>query len=142
MTEVMSACGVLCSGCAAFHGKAKGIAHQRRTATAWKRIYKMKAKAENLSCGGCQGLEDELLGYCKTCKAQQCCREKGFRSCSECAVEGCTLLEKAQAVWDGVPKLAQRLSRADFIKYAEPYCGHRERLERARQIGRNTAGAD
>jgi hypothetical protein len=141
MTEVMSACGVLCSGCAAFHGNARGISHQRRTAAAWKRIYRLNEKPESLSCGGCQGPEDQLLRFCGACKAQQCCRAKGFGSCAECEVEGCTLLERAQAVWDGVPKVAHNLSREDFAKYAEPYCGHRERLERARQAASSSGRA-
>jgi len=133
MAKVMSACGVLCSGCPAFHGKAKGIEHQKRTAAAWKRIFKVEEKPEILSCGGCQGPLEELLHYCRKCKAQQCCRKKGFRSCAECSKKSCALLKKAQAVWDGVPKLEKKLSRADFMKYAKPYCGLRERLERARK---------
>jgi len=48
-------------------------------------------------------------------------------------VKACVLLEKAQAVWDGVPKLETKLSRADFAEYAKPYCGHRERLQRERR---------
>jgi len=133
MAKEMSACGVLCSSCPAFHGKAKGIEHQKQTAAAWKRIFKLNAKAETLTCGGCQGPEKELLRYCRTCKAQQCCREKGLHSCAECPVKACARLEKAQAVWDGVPKLEKKLSRADFVKYVKPYCGHRERLEQARR---------
>lgn len=129
MAQVMSACGVLCSGCPAYLGKTKGLEHQQQTAKAWKRIYRLNAKAETLSCGGCQGPENELLVYCRKCKAQQCCRDRGFRSCAECPVKSCALLRKAQAVWDGVPKLEKVLSRSDFAKYAKPYCGHRERLE-------------
>jgi len=129
MKNVMAACGVLCSGCPAYQGKAKGAGHQAETAAAWKRIFRLKLDPATLTCGGCQGPEEELLRYCKTCKAQQCCRAKGFRSCAECPVKSCAKLKKAQAVWDGVPKLEKKLSRADFVKYAKPYCGHRERLE-------------
>jgi len=138
MKTIMSACGVLCSGCAAYHGSAKGIEHKKRTAVAWKRIYRLNEKPENLSCGGCQGPQNELLSYCRKCKAQQCCRKKGFRSCAECPVKSCARLRRAQAVWDSVPSIGKKLSRADFVKYAKPYCGHRERLERARRKVKET----
>jgi len=133
MTRMMSACGVLCSSCPAFHGREKGLEHQKRTAAAWKRIYRLTMKAEDITCGGCQGLENELLGSCGKCKAQQCCREKGFRSCADCRVKSCARLTKAQAAWDGVPKLVRILTHADFVRYAQPYCGHRERIEQQRR---------
>ena len=133
MANMMSACGVLCSSCPAYHGSEKGIEHQKRTAAAWRRIYRLKEPPENISCGGCQGPMDQLFHTCQRCKAGQCCRQKGLRSCAECPVKACVLLEKAQAVWDGVPKLETKLSRADFAEYAKPYCGHRERLQRERR---------
>lgn len=133
MARMMSACGVLCSSCPAFRGKTKGIEHQKRTAAAWKRIYRLKERPEDIHCGGCQGPEDQLFHTCRRCRAQRCCREKGLRSCAECAVKSCAILEKAQALWDGVPKLAERLSSDDFRIYAKPYCDHRERLERERE---------
>lgn len=135
---MISACGVLCSSCPAFGGKAKGIEHQKRTAAAWKRIYRLKETATSIDCGGCQGPEDQLFHTCSRCKAQRCCRTKGLRSCAECGVESCELLEKAQAVWDGVPKLVKTLSREDFRIYAQPYCDHRRRLERARRAVRQS----
>jgi hypothetical protein len=132
MTTMMSACGVLCSGCPAFHYREDGV-DQLETAAAWRRIYRLKAKAEDISCGGCQGPEDQLFGSCRKCKARRCCREKGLRSCAECKVGSCAALEKAQAQWDGVPRLVQAVSRADFAEYVKPYCDHRKRLERARR---------
>ena len=36
MATVLSACGVLCSGCAAYGGKAKGALYQERAAAARK----------------------------------------------------------------------------------------------------------
>jgi hypothetical protein len=44
----------------------------------------------------------------------------------------CALLAKAQAVWDGVPRIAKTLSPADREAYAKPYLGHRRRLAAAR----------
>ena len=138
--KMMSACGVLCSDCPAYHGEAKGVAHQQRTVAAWRRIYKLNETAANLSCGGCLGPDDELFHSSRTCKARLCCRSKGFATCAECPAEPCPLLEKAQSVWDAVPEMATVLSREDFVAYALPYCDHRHRLAEARQALRRAGG--
>lgn len=130
--KMVSACGVMCSECPAFHGKEKGLAHQKRTAAAWKRIFRMKVTAADIDCGGCLGEDDRLFRSSLQCKARQCCRAGGFVSCAECSVDSCAELEKAQSVWDGVPQLSKTLTKKDFTIYVQPYCGHRERLERAR----------
>jgi hypothetical protein len=132
MARMMSACGVLCSDCPAYLGDVKGIAHQKRTVDAWKRIYGLNETIENISCGGCLGPDDQLFHTSRTCKARHCCRSKGFSTCAECPVEGCPDLEKAQSLWDSVPDLAKTLSREDFVTYAQPYCDHRRRLAEAR----------
>jgi hypothetical protein len=133
MAGMMSACGVLCSDCPAYLGDAKGVAHQERTVEAWRRIYGLNEKPENIRCGGCCGPDDQLFHTSRSCKARLCCRSKGFSTCAECGVEVCPDLEKAQAVWDGVPGLAKTLSREDFLNYAQPYCDHRQRLAEARR---------
>jgi hypothetical protein len=132
MAAIMSACGVLCSGCAAYRGKAKGAGHQERTAAAWRRIYGLRAKAESISCGGCLRPDDEVFHTSRNCKARRCSLAKGFAGCAECDVEPCPDLERAQSVWDGVPEIAKTLSQADFKTYAQPYCDHRRRLAAAR----------
>lgn len=132
MATMMSACGVLCSDCPAYQGAAKGVAHQKATAAAWRRIYGLNEPAENISCGGCLGPDEQLFHTSRNCSARRCCRSKGFATCAECSAENCPDLEKAQAVWDEVPKLARILSHEEFVTYAQPYCGHRRRLAEAR----------
>jgi len=132
MRRTISACGVLCSACPAYHGDRKGAAHQQRTIDAWRRIYGLEKIAENIRCGGCLGPDDQLFHTSGKCEARRCCRSKGFTSCAECPVEQCPLLEKAQSVWDEVPTLAKKLSREDFVTYAKPYCNHRQRLDALR----------
>jgi Protein of unknown function (DUF3795) len=134
MTTMMSVCGVLCSECPAFHAKDRGRAHQRCTAEAWGEIYELHEKPKNITCSGCLGADAELFRISLRCKARRCCLAKGFKSCAECGVKQCLLLEKAQSTWDEVPELAEHLSPEDFATYAQPYCGHRERLARARAI--------
>jgi hypothetical protein len=137
-SEMMSACGVICSDCPAFLAAAKGVAHQRRTVEAWRRIYGLNETVENISCGGCLGPDDEVFHTSWRCKARRCCRLKGFSSCAECPSESCQKLERAQSVWDEVPQLASTLSPTDFDSYARPYCGHRGRLAAARATRRVT----
>jgi hypothetical protein len=138
--KMMSACGVLCSDCPAYHGDAKGVAHQKRTVEAWARIYGLNESIENIRCGGCLGPDEELFHTSGKCAARRCCRSKGFGTCAECSVEGCPDLEKAQLVWDQVPDLAKDLSRKDFVTYAQPYCDHRRRLAEARRAFRQRPG--
>jgi hypothetical protein len=128
MPKGMSACGVMCSGCAAYLGEAKGLAHQKRTVAAWRRIYGLKESATNISCGGCLAPDDQVFHTSVRCKARLCCRSKDLESCAECFRRPCPDLEKAQSVWDGVPELVKSLSPADIEAYAQPYCGHRKRL--------------
>ncbi len=133
MTRMMSACGVLCSDCPAYLAKSRGLAYQQRTAKAWDRIYRLNERAEAIVCGGCLSPDEEVFHTCQKCKARLCCRSKGFSSCAECDVQSCPDLEKAQSVWDGVPKLVKTLTAEDFAEYAQPYCGHRERLKRVQR---------
>ncbi len=131
--KIMSACGVLCSDCPAYLGNAKGMAHQKRTAEAWRRIYGRPESPRDISCGGCLSSDDGVFYTSRTCTARRCCRESGFASCAECPVEKCPDLEKAQSVWDKVPEIGKTLAPKDFILYAEPYCNHRSRLRAAKQ---------
>jgi len=128
MSDMMAACGVMCSDCPAYHGRVKGIEYQRQTVEAWKRIYALTERAENISCGGCLGSDADLFHTSVGCSASRCCLSHAFKSCAECPMESCTDLEKAQAVWDGVPEIGARLSPVDFDTYARAYCGHSERL--------------
>ncbi len=128
---MMSACGVLCSNCPAYLGSARGLEHQQRVAEAWQRIYDLDFTAEQITCGGCLGSDKDLFCTMGACEARKCCISEWLASCAECPLAPCPKLEKAQAVWDGVPDLIRRLSPEDFEVYAQPYCGHRQRLEAA-----------
>ncbi len=137
MDTVMSACGVLCSGCAAYGAASKGPAFQKEAAEAWTRIYGFPEVPENMSCAGCLSSDDEVFHSCVECATRRCCLAKGFSSCAECPEDSCELLAKAQSNWDTVPGIGAGLSASDFEKYAQAYCGHRERLETARRAFRS-----
>lgn len=136
MAGMISACGVRCSDCPAYHGEAKGVAFQKRTAAAWKRIYGLDEAPQNISCAGCPGPDGEVFHTSRLCQARLCCRSNSFKNCAQCSVISCPDLERAQSVWDGVPDLAKTLSHRDFVVYAQPYCGHRRRLAAARAARR------
>jgi hypothetical protein len=136
MARMMSACGVWCSACPAYHAAAKGAAFQQRIASAWRRIYGLREPPQAIACGGCLGPEAQLFHTSVKCRARRCCGANGFGSCAECSNEVCADLAHAQSVWDGVPNLVSLLSRADFAAYARPYCGHRRRLAEARSAHR------
>lgn len=129
---MLSACGVLCSACPAYHADAKGPAYQRRVSEAWARIYDLVEPPENIRCGGCLGTDTDLFHTSGRCAARRCCLANGFESCADCPERSCLDLERAQAVWDGVPGLRASLSTTDFHVYARPYCDHRRRLAQAR----------
>ncbi len=129
---MMSACGVLCSDCPAYTAASQGSDYQKQVVEAWERIYGLKEVPEHISCGGCLRTDEDLFYTSRNCQARWCCRSKGLKSCAEYQIEACPDLERAQAVWDDVPMLGNKLSPSDFDIYARPYCGHRARLEAAR----------
>lgn len=137
MNKVMSACGVICSDCAAYCAASKGLAYQKEAAEAWTRIYGFQVEPEQMSCGGCLSSDDQVFHSSARCTARRCCLTKGLNSCAECPETSCELLARAQSNWDAVPGIGSRLSASDFEKYAQPYCGYRERFEAARRVFRS-----
>jgi hypothetical protein len=133
MDKVMSACGVICSDCAAYFAASKGLAYQKEAAEAWSRIYGFQVEPKKMSCGGCLSSDDQVFHTSVKCTARRCCLSKRFASCAECPEKSCELLERAQSNWETVPEIGAKLSASDFEKYAQPYCGYRERLEAARR---------
>ncbi len=133
MDKVMSACGVICSDCAAYSAASNGLAYQKEAAEGWSRIYGFQVEPEKMSCGGCLSSDDRVFHTNVRCAARRCCLNKSLSSCAECPEKSCELLQKAQSNWETVPEIGAKLSPSDFEKYAQPYCGYRERLEAARR---------
>ncbi len=139
MNKIMSACGVICSDCAAYMAASRGYAFQKEAADAWRRIYGFQTEPMKMSCGGCLSSDDEVFHTSVRCTARRCCLSRGFNNCAECPEESCKLLAKAQSNWDTVPEIGSKLSASDFEKYAQPYCRYRERFEAARRAFRSRA---
>jgi hypothetical protein len=139
MNKVMSACGVICSDCPAYVAASRGLDYQKEAAEAWSRIYGFQTQPEKMSCGGCLSSDDQVFHTSVRCTARRCCLSKSLNSCAECPEESCELLARAQSNWDTVPEIGAKLSASDFEKYAQPYCGYRERFKAARRAFRSRA---
>jgi len=132
MAVRMSACGVVCSECGAYvAGATLDRAHQERVATAWRTIYKLDVAPESVVCGGCLNMEATPFATCKDCWVRQCVMAKGIAHCGLCEQYPCAELERVQAQFDGLERLAETLSEEEFAEFVLPYCQVRERLAAA-----------
>jgi hypothetical protein len=128
----ISACGVVCSQCGAFVAAKKADpALQVRVADTWNKIYKLEVKPESVSCGGCLNVDAVPFATCKDCFVRECVLSKGIAHCGLCDQYPCAELERVQAQFDGLEKLAATMSEDDFAEMVEPYCQSRERISAA-----------
>lgn len=132
MTVRVSACGVVCSECGAYvAGQTSDRAMQERVAKAWHTIYKLDVAPEALSCAGCMSVEGPVLATCKDCWVRQCAMSKGIAHCGVCDQYPCAELERVQAQYDGLEKLAETMPEEEFAEFVLPYCQVRDRLSSA-----------
>jgi hypothetical protein len=132
MSLRMSACGVVCSECGAHvAGLSEDRAVQERVANAWRTIYKLDVAPEDLMCNGCLSMEGPVLAACKDCWVRQCVLSKGIAHCGLCEQFPCAELERVQAQYDGLEKLAESMSEEEFAEFVLPFCQVRERLSAA-----------
>jgi len=132
MTVHMSACGVVCSECGAYVAARKqDPSLQQHVAAVWNRIYKLDVKPESVSCGGCLNLDAVPFATCKDCYVRECVLAKGIAHCGLCDAYPCAELERVQAQFDGLEKLAETMSEEEFAAFVLPYCLAREHLAAA-----------
>jgi hypothetical protein len=128
----MSACGVICSECGAYlAGQKADEAFQQRVADAWQSIYKLDVAPEALSCGGCLNVDAPAFATCNDCFVRQCVLAKGIAHCGLCDQYPCAELERVQAQFDGLEKLAETMPEAEFDQFVQPYCGISARISAA-----------
>jgi len=132
MSLRMSACGVVCSECGAhIAGVSNDPALKERVANAWRTIYKMDVPPEGLVCSGCLSVEGPVFAACKDCWVRECVLSKGIAHCALCDQYPCAELERVQAQYDGLEKLAETMPEEQFAEFVLPYCQVRERLAAA-----------
>jgi hypothetical protein len=132
MSLRMSACGVVCSECGAYvAGQSSDPAAQQRVANAWQAIYKLDVTPESLSCSGCLSLDGTVFATCKDCWVRNCVLSKGIAHCGLCDQYPCAELERVQAQYDGLEKMAETLPEDQFAEFVLPFCQVRERLASA-----------
>ncbi len=132
MTIVMSACGNLCSDCPAYvAGRTHDRTRQERIAAAWQKIYDLTFPPETITCGGCPGDQPAAFVSCRQCAVRLCVTAKGLAHCALCEEYPCAKLDKAQADFDGLESMADKLSEEEFAEFVAPYCHARDRLAAA-----------
>lgn len=132
MSLRMSACGVVCSECGAYRARLSGDpAHRERVANAWRTLFQMDVPPEALQCAGCLSVGAPVFPSCKDCWVRECVLSKGIAHCGLCDQYPCAELERVQAQYDGLEKLAQTISEEEFAEFVLPYCHVRERLAAA-----------
>jgi hypothetical protein len=132
MSVRMSACGVVCSDCGAYvAGQTEDRAVHEQFANAWHTIYKLDVTPEAMSCSGCLSVDGPVFATCKDCWVRQCVLSKGIAHCGLCDQFPCAELERVQAQFDGLEKLAETMPEEQFARFVLPYCQVRERLSSA-----------
>lgn len=132
MSIQMSACGVVCSECGAFlAGKKADTAVQERVAAMWNKVYGLEVKPETVTCGGCLNTDAVAFVTCQDCFVRQCVLAKGIAHCGICDEYPCAELERVQRQFDGLEKLAEKMSEQEFAENVLPYCQARERIAAA-----------
>jgi len=104
---------------------------KERVANAWRTLYKLDVSPEALVCSGCLSLEGPVFAACKECWVRECVLSKGIAHCGLCEQFPCAELERVQAQYDGLERLAETMSEEDFAQLVLPYCQVRERLSAA-----------
>jgi hypothetical protein len=132
MSLRMSACGVVCSECGAYvAGQSSDPAVKERFTKAWRDLYKIDVAPEAMVCSGCQSLDGPVFAVCKDCWVRQCAMSKGIAHCGVCDQFPCAELERVQAQYDNLDRMAASMSEEDFAAFVLPYCHVRERLSSA-----------
>lgn len=75
-------CGLYCGACVAMRARLDGNLPEVAA--------RFGKQPEDFTCHGCKS--DKTLEYCSNCPMKDCCRQKGYESCAECADRPCPSL--------------------------------------------------
>jgi hypothetical protein len=85
MEEYISCCGLNCQECEARKATlANDDVMKEDVAKKWAQMYNPDLKATDINCTGCLEPNEQVFGFCKTCKLRICCKDKGFANCAHC----------------------------------------------------------
>lgn len=102
-------CGLNCLECEGYLATQSGDQEElKKVAEKWSEMYQSDVKPEFVICDGCKA-EGRHSYYCgNMCKIRQCCIEKTFGSCIECADFPC---EDEKLVLEHAPQAKANLEK-------------------------------
>ncbi len=91
MNEVISPCGIDCTGCQAYIAtQANDLDKLNEIAKSWS-DETVQYKHTDIVCDGC--FSQRLNTFCKDCEVRICAKENGHRVCSQCNLYPCDRLK-------------------------------------------------
>ncbi len=95
MYEMISYCGIDCSGCPAYRAtQADDMEALAKVAKEWSKQFGMEIPPESIICDSCKTGEDaRRSGYCAICGVRACAIEKGVATCAHCGEYICETLQ-------------------------------------------------
>ena len=95
MEKIMSACGIICSGCPAFIATLNDDEELRiKTAEEWSKMYGATISPDDIYCVGCLEETGRHIGHCYECEIRKCTKDKGILNCAYCDEYGCEKITK------------------------------------------------
>ncbi|MDP8232615.1 MAG: DUF3795 domain-containing protein [Candidatus Zophobacter franzmannii] len=92
MEKIISACGLVCSGCEAYLATKDNDDELRKaTSEKWSTMYGADINPEAINCTGCME-EGVKLGHCGECKIRVCVIAKGYQNCAPCDEFPCEIV--------------------------------------------------
>jgi len=110
MSKIISACGLVCSGCPAYVAtQANDVDAIARVAAEWTVTYNTKVSPEHVWCDGCLTEGPRKCHHAGECEVRACVVERGLSNCAQCDDYGCARIEaffamvpQARTVLDGL----------------------------------------
>jgi len=107
MSEVIAACGLVCSNCEAYIAtKANDADAIRQVAAEWSEKYGADIKPEYVWCDGCMTDGDRKCGHVGECEIRGCAIEHKLPNCAGCPDFGCL---KIKELLDAAPEARQTM---------------------------------
>ena len=92
MKNMISYCGLTCTGCPAFIAtQSDDDAKRAEVAERWSKESNVEIKPEGINCDGCIST-GRHIGHWDICEIRKCAQEKGVQNCAFCDEYACETL--------------------------------------------------
>lgn len=110
MSEIIGACGLVCSECGAYKATQANDAEAiAKVAAQWSQQYGGDIKPESVWCDGCMTPGERKCGHAGECEIRACARDRQVANCAHCSDYGCERIAgfhrevaEAKATLDGI----------------------------------------